>query len=120
MQLRTPRQRDFHCDVIQCHSDVIWLYCDVIHFLQLYLQQLYDPSEIPCVDDCNLFVFGIKSRPAGVVLGTNILTGYDVIHDWENKRIGFAPTSCQHRDNREGSSSPALIGPEMRSAYIVY
>ena len=91
--------------------------------IQLYLRQVdppdYDPNKLPCGEYCDLFVFGIKSRKTGIVLGSDLLTGYDVVFDRENLRIGFAPTTCDLRDTREGTSSqPQLVGPEMRGIYI--
>lgn len=93
--------------------------------IQFYLRQTespdYDPNKLPCGEYCDLFVFGIKSRKTGIVLGSDLLTGYDVVYDRENLRIGFAPTTCDLRDTREGSSSqPQLVGPEMRGMYSIH
>jgi len=67
-----------------------------------------------------MFVFGIKSRKTGIVLGSDLLTGYDVVYDRENSRIGFSPTTCCLRDTRQGSSQPQLVGPEIRGKYRPY
>ena len=88
----------------------------------MYLRQVaplhYDSFNLPCGDDCDFFVFGIKSRSTGIILGSDLLTGYDVIYDRKNLRIGFAPTTCELRDNRPSSSQPELIGPEMRGTIV--
>jgi len=38
------------------------------------------------------------SESSGGVLGANFMQGHDILFDWENNRVGFAPCDCNYDD----------------------
>lgn len=57
---------------------------------------------------------GFTEARGSVVLGSNFMTGYNVIFDSENKRIGFAQSACNYEDfdpleQDKDDNKPALI-----------
>ena len=72
-------------------------------------------SNVSCDDgECDLFVFSIRSKPSGSLLGNNLMNGYNVVFDRQNMRLGFAVTSCEFRDNTELHDQPKIIDPQPR------
>ena len=76
-------------------------------------------SNVSCNGECDLFVFSIRSKPSGSLLGNNLMNGYDVVFDRQNMRLGFAVTSCELRDNTESHDQPKIIDPQPRGNYLV-
>ena len=75
-------------------------------------------SNVSCDDGgCDLFVFSIKSKPSGSLLGNNLMNGYNVVFDRQNMRLGFAVTSCELRDNTESHDQPNITTPQPRGDY---
>ena len=70
-------------------------------------------SNISC-DECDLFVFSIRSKPSGSLLGNNLMNGYNVVFDRHNMRLGFAVTSCGLRDNTGSHDQPKITDPQPR------
>lgn len=57
---------------------------------------------------------GFTEERGAVVLGSNFMTGYNVIFDAAGARVGFAPSTCNYEefapaDTSAGNSGPALI-----------
>ena len=38
------------------------------------------------------------TQRSGGVLGANFMQGHDILFDWENNRVGFAPSNCNYDD----------------------
>ena len=76
-------------------------------------------SNTSCNGECDLFVFGIKSKPSRSLLGNNLMNGYNVVFDRQNMRLGFAVTSCELRDITESHDQPKITDPQPRGNYHV-
>ena len=72
-------------------------------------------SNISCDEECDLFVFSIRSKPSGSLLGNNLMNGYNVVFDHHNMRLGFAVTSCDLHDN--SYDQPNITDPQPRGMY---
>ena len=78
-------------------------------------------NNVSCNGQCDLFVFSIRSKPSGSLLGNNLMNGYTVLFDRHNMRLGFAVTTCELRDNTVGShNQPSIIGPQTRGNYLYH
>jgi len=67
-----------------------------------------------------MFVFSIKSKPSGTLLGNNFMNGYTIVFDREHMRLGFAITTCDLRDNDYNSHDvPMITDPRPRGDYIM-
>ena len=69
-------------------------------------------SNISCDEECDLFVFSIRSKPSGSLLGNNLMNGYNVVFDRHNMRLGFAVTSCDLRGNTGSHDQPKITDPQ--------
>lgn len=64
---------------------------------------------------------GFTEERGAVVLGSNFMTGYNVIFDSAETRVGFAPSSCNYEefapvDTSAGNAGPALVDPSSGGA----
>ncbi|XP_071095945.1 beta-secretase 1-like [Haliotis cracherodii] len=76
---------------------------------QQYLRPVQDPSDSTLRGFC--FKFGIASSTAGTVLGAVLMEGFYVVFDREQKRIGFAETTCPPRDPSSTGPDSKISGP---------
>jgi len=70
----------------------------ILSFVQVYLRQvpgsLGEQRTAGCLPQCDFFVFGVKPRPKGLVIGANILVGFTTVFDRTSKRLGFSKSTC--------------------------
>ena len=75
-------------------------------------------KNISCNSSCDHFVFSIRSKPSGSILGISVMNGYTVVFDRHDMRVGFAVTDCELRDNTKGThNQPKIIMPHLRGTY---
>uniref|UniRef100_A0A8C5LV60 Beta-secretase 2 n=2 Tax=Leptobrachium leishanense TaxID=445787 RepID=A0A8C5LV60_9ANUR len=70
--------------------------------------QLYIQPALTLYENLNCFRFGISSSSNALVLGAIVMEGFYVIFDREEKRVGFAVSSCAEVD---GVTVSAVSGP---------
>lgn len=75
---------------IECHY--------VCSSQQMYLREVdgdvFEQADHNCYPQCTFLTFGIRPRRRGTVLSSNLMIGYLCIFDRENRRIGFAVSTC--------------------------
>lgn len=61
--------------------------------------QLYIQSVVTFREDLNCYRFGISSSSNALVIGATVMEGFYVIFDREEKRVGFAVSTCAGERN---------------------